>query len=69
MRIPTLQQAGLTPDQFIPTLQQAQQAIKELALPIVNSVAKRMKQVASFRLSCCSGECSGECAECSGNAL
>ena len=34
MRIPTLQQAGLTPDQFIPTLQQAQQATSMKCNPI-----------------------------------
>ena len=34
MRIPTLQQAGLTPDQFMPTLQQAQQATSMKCNPI-----------------------------------
>ncbi|MFL2860670.1 MAG: iron-containing alcohol dehydrogenase [Pontiellaceae bacterium] len=34
MRIPTLQQAGLTPDQFLPTLQQAQQATSMKCNPI-----------------------------------
>ena len=34
MRIPTLQQAGLTPDQFMPTVQQAQQATSMKCNPI-----------------------------------
>ncbi|MFL2876917.1 MAG: iron-containing alcohol dehydrogenase [Pontiellaceae bacterium] len=34
MRIPTLKQAGLTPDQFMPTLQQAQQASSMKCNPI-----------------------------------